>query len=75
MSFYLRAGIPVVVWRKAGVAQVVEREGVGIAVDSLRDLKVAVAALSTGDLAAMKQRAVVLAKALDHGDFLRAALQ
>ncbi len=75
VSFYLRAGIPVVVWRKAGVAQVVEREGVGIAVDSLRDLKAAVAALSTGDLAAMKQRAVVLAKALDHGDFLRAALQ
>ncbi len=75
VSFYLRAGIPVVVWRQAGVAQVVEREGVGIAVDSLRDLKAAVDALSAADLSAMKQRAVALAKALDHGDFLRAALR
>lgn len=75
VSFYLRSGVPVIVWRKAGVAQVVEREGVGIVIDSLRDIKAAIGALSTDELVAMKQRAVALAKALNHGDFFRKALR
>ena len=74
VSFYLRSGVPVVVWRGAGVASVIEHEGVGIVVDSLRDLPTAVAALTDADLAAMKQRTVAMAEKLDSGHFFRSAL-
>lgn len=37
-SFYLRAGLPLIVWSGSAVAEIVRREGLGICVDSLREL-------------------------------------
>lgn len=37
-SFYLRSGKPVIIWKDAALAAFIEREGVGITVDSLRDI-------------------------------------
>ena len=37
-SFYLRSGKPVIIWKEAALAKFVEAEGVGIAVNSLRDI-------------------------------------
>ncbi|WP_186431946.1 hypothetical protein, partial [Oenococcus oeni] len=36
VSMYLAAGIPVIIWSEAAVAQVIKKHGVGIVVDSLK---------------------------------------
>lgn len=38
-SLYIAAGLPLIVWKEAAVAALVEREKIGIAVDSLEELK------------------------------------
>ena len=48
-SCYLRAHIPVIVWKQAAMADFVEKNGVGIAVDSLRDIGAALSHLSKTD--------------------------
>lgn len=39
LSLYIAAGKPVITWKKAAIAQFVERENIGITVDSLRELE------------------------------------
>lgn len=39
LSLYLSSGIPVVIWKEAAAADFVRRNGVGICVDSVRDLE------------------------------------
>ena len=39
LSLYLSAGLPVIIWKQAAEAEFVEKNGVGIAVDSLYELK------------------------------------
>lgn len=39
VSLYLRCNTPVVVWKNAGRAEFIEKEGVGVCVESLRDLR------------------------------------
>ncbi len=74
-SFYLRAGLPVIVWNKAAIAPIIEREGVGIAVSSLHELSDRLAAITPNYYAAMRQRACVLAKKLNTGYFFRKAVE
>ena len=38
ISLYIRCGLPVIVWRKAAMAGFIEENGIGICVDSLRDI-------------------------------------
>ena len=38
LSLYLAAGLPVIVWRKAAIADFVLQQGIGIVVDSLKEL-------------------------------------
>ena len=37
-SFYIRAGLPLIIWRCAALAPLVEEEGIGILIDSLQEL-------------------------------------
>lgn len=39
ISLYIRCGLPVIVWREAAMAGFIEENGVGICIDSLRDIK------------------------------------
>lgn len=38
VSLYIRCGLPIIIWRKAAMAQFIEENGIGICVDSLRDM-------------------------------------
>lgn len=38
ISLYIRCGLPIIIWRKAAMAQFVEENEIGICVDSLRDI-------------------------------------
>lgn len=74
VSFYLRAGLPIIIWKKAAVAPIIVKEGVGIAINSLSELNDIFQTLSKEDLAQMKTRAREMAKKLNEGHFLKNAL-
>ena len=74
VSFYLRAGIPVIIWSEAAVASVVEGYGAGISVGSLAELGHILGKLSAEDIRQMKQNAARMAEKLNNGDFLKEAL-
>lgn len=38
VSLYIRCGLPLLIWRKAAMATFVEQNGIGICIDSLRDI-------------------------------------
>ena len=75
VSFYLRAGLPVIAWKEAAVAPIIEKEGVGITINSLEELDSILSHLSQEDLAKMKENAFKMAEKLNQGYFLRKAIQ
>ncbi len=73
-SFYLRAGLPLIVWRKAAVAPIVEREGIGLVIDSLRDLPEALSQVNAARMAGMRANVSRAAARLAAGANMRTAL-
>lgn len=74
-SFYLRAGLPVIVWRDAAIAPIIEREGIGITISSLRELAGRLSAITSDDMQAMRQRVAQVADKLSSGGFFREAIK
>lgn len=74
VSFYLRAGLPVIIWKEAAVTPILEKEGVCIAITTLQELEVKLKELTSDNIANLKQNAKRLAEKLNHGHFLRQAL-
>lgn len=74
-SFYLRAGLPLIVWRGSAIAPVVEQEGIGLTVDSLDDLEKLLGGLSAAQLAAMRKNVDRVSKQLADGHYLRTAIE
>lgn len=75
MSMYLSSGLPVIVWDKSAMAEIVEENGAGFAVSSLRKIPERLQALSQEGYCEMKRKAVALANDLDNGAFLTAAMR
>ena len=73
-SFYLRAHIPVIIWSHAALAPFIREQGVGIVVDSLRDLNQVLSNLSEEDYRLMRSRAAALGDQLQNGYFTQTAL-
>lgn len=74
VSFYLRAGLPVIIWKEAAVTPILEKEGVCIAITTLQELEEKLKELTSDDIAKLKQNAKRLAERLNQGYFLRQAL-
>lgn len=74
-SFYLRAGIPVVVWKSSAMAHLVERYGVGLCIDSLETLEDTLLSLSAEQYAEMKKNALAMADKMNRGGFVREAVE
>ena len=74
-SFYLRAGIPVIVWKEAAMAPFIEEQRVGISVGSLTEISKRIAALSPADYQEMKQNAVAMSRRLNNGYYIKAGLK
>lgn len=53
-SFYLRAGLPIIVWRQSAIAQLVEERNAGIAVNSLTELTEVLKSVTPADYKALK---------------------
>lgn len=73
-SLYLAAGLPVIVWRQAAVADFVTRNGVGIPVDSLYELETAIRSVTPEAYETMCKNAATISEKLRSGAFTRAAL-
>jgi hypothetical protein len=75
VSFYIRAGLPVVVWREAALASIVEKEGIGLCIDSIRQLGERLAAITPEQHATMLRNVSRVSQKMSEGGFLRNALQ
>ena len=73
-SFYVRAGLPLIVWKEAAIAPIVESEGIGLCVRSLSELGECLRSVTPSQYAAMRSNAQRVARRLDNGAFLTEAL-
>ncbi|MCW3779176.1 hypothetical protein [Levilactobacillus namurensis] len=74
VSMYLSHGLPVIVWKEAAVADLIVRNHLGLAIDSLDQLDQAVQQLSAADLAAMLANVAQVGQLIRSGWFTRQAL-
>jgi glycosyltransferase involved in cell wall biosynthesis len=74
-SFSMRAGLPVIIWSKAAMADFVLSNGIGLVVDSLADIEPLLANLSAEDYARMHQNAMKIGKQLQAGKYTEEALK
>lgn len=75
VGLYLRCNAPVIVWSKAGRSELIRKRGIGITVDSLRDLDTALSAVSPTDYSLMSSNVSCINAELKSGYFLKKALK
>lgn len=75
VGLYFRANSPVIAWKKAGRAEFIETEGLGLTVDSLEELPELFARLSPQDYEAMLGRVKVVNDRLASGYYLKDAMR
>lgn len=73
-SFYLRAGMPLIVWSQSALAPIVKAEGIGLAVESLTDLDRMLAAVTEANYEAMRRAVGRVSERLASGGNFMAAL-
>ena len=74
-SFYLRAGLPVIVWKESAMAPFITSHGVGITVDSLRELPEKLKGITPQEYALYKDAAMNMKKQLNDGHYFRQAFE
>lgn len=74
-AFYLRAGLPLIVWSRSALAPIVRERGLGIVVDSLRRLPEAIAATDAETYRHMRHAALDAGSRAARGANLLAMLQ
>lgn len=74
VSLYLSAGIPVIIWSGAALAGYIERGGLGICIESLRDLGHALAATGKEQYEQMRQNAEREGERIRNGYYFNMAL-
>lgn len=74
VSFYIRAGLPIIVWRQSAVAPIVQQEGIGICIDSIEELNDLLPSITPEQLSEMHQRVAIVSSRMAHGDYLKEAV-
>lgn len=74
-SFYLRAGIPVIVWEESAMAPFITSHRLGIAVSSLQKLPERLNTITPQEYATFKQAVLAIKKQLNEGHFFKDALR
>ncbi|MCR5836217.1 MAG: hypothetical protein K6G88_06915 [Lachnospiraceae bacterium] len=72
MSLYLAAGIPIITWKKAAIADFVIKNGGGVVVDSLEDLNYIDLSKSYSEF---KRNAEIIKKRIAAGEYLKRAIR
>lgn len=74
-SLYLSSGIPVIVWKKAGIAKYITKHKLGIAIDSLTQLHNAIDAIDLNEYKSMKENCFKEAQKIRNGEFITHAIE
>lgn len=74
-SLYLSAGMPVITWTQAAIAEFVKKESCGVLVDSLIDITSIMAEISEDKYQIMEQNARKIGEHVREGYYIRKALQ
>jgi hypothetical protein len=74
-SFYLRSGMPVIVWRQAAMASFVRERQIGVCVERLADLTKALGELTPDRYAVLKQNARQMGTLLGEGHFIKQGIE
>ncbi len=75
IGLYLAKGIPVIVWSESGVAPFITANKLGIAVNSLHELKDRLASITPQEMDAIRASVQVFSQKIRNGEMLKAALQ
>ena len=73
-SLYLSTGLPIVVWKKSALAKFVEENKVGIAVNSLDEIKTVTKKISKSEYTEMSNNVWKISQKLKKGYFLSTAI-
>lgn len=74
-SFYLRAGIPVIVWSKAAMAPFVKEKNIGIVVDSIIQIGQQLSTMSVEQYAEIRKNASIVGQQLAQGYYYKEGLR
>ncbi|WP_295731805.1 galactofuranosyltransferase [uncultured Limosilactobacillus sp.] len=74
VSLYLSCGIPVVIWKKAALANFIVNNNLGIAVESLGEMDEAIAKMEENDYKRYKRNALEISKKLRMGYYTQKAV-
>ena len=75
VSFYLRAGLPVIIWKHAAVAPFIQHEGIGLCIASVGELERILSDITPEQIGQMKTNVRRVAEQLKNGHFLIQALR
>lgn len=74
VSFYLRAGLPVIIWREAALAGIIEEYGLGLCIDNLYEIEKRLKSVTAKELETIRGNVRRISKKLDEGGFLKEAV-
>lgn len=74
MSLYIRCGLPLIVWEKAGLAPFVKKNHVGICISSLTELEAILPTISADQYLEMKKNVLHIADKLSCGHYCLKAI-
>lgn len=75
MSLYIRCGLPVIIWEKAGLASFVKKNNIGICVASLSELEEIFSRIDKGQYLEMKRNVLAVSERLSQGFYCFKAIQ
>jgi hypothetical protein len=74
VSFYLRAGLPIIIWKEAALAPFIEKEGIGFSISNLNELNERLKKISVDDIQNMRAQVERVSDRLRSGSFLTSAV-
>lgn len=74
VSLYLSSGLPVIIWKKAALAEFIESNNLGIAIDSLNDVDEILNKLSLEEYRQKKENVMKMAAKLRSGFYIKKAV-
>lgn len=74
VSFYLRAGLPIIVWKEAAIAPIIKSEGIGICISNIAELNYILQSITVEEMQKMRENVSRVSKDLSNGAFLNKAV-
>ena len=75
LSLYLAVGIPVFIWREAGMAQFVEKNEIGFAIDKLSDIENILTNMTLEEYQQLQENIKPIQRKITNGEFFIEALE